>query len=284
MNIIITGATGFIGKHLTASLSNNHNILAVSREIKDSAQNSYAIDLRNKDQVSSFSNQLAMGKRIDVIIHLASRFVTAGNINDLSVLYDNIKITENMVLLVKKVDANKLINFSTIAVYPNISGEFSETSTVRTSENTECIYGLSKICSENLFNYLLKENNISVVHLRLSQVDGEGMRNDRIIPIMMNELKNFNKITVFGNGERISNFIHINKVVSLVDMFVENDASGVYNLGDEHQSYFELAKILIEKYGNQESTIVKKNEGSRSQFILNISKLNEFMNKIQMNN
>mgnify|MGYP000193842334 CR=1 FL=1 len=32
--------------------------------------------------------------------------------------------------------------------------------------------------------------------------------NLQIGPISMNELKNFNKITVFGNGERISNFIH----------------------------------------------------------------------------
>ena len=102
MNIIITGATGFIGKHLTASLSNKHNILAVSREIRDSATNSYAIDLRIKDQVSSFSDQLAMGKRIDVIVHLASRFVTAGNINDLSVLFDNLKCTTDILFSFNK--------------------------------------------------------------------------------------------------------------------------------------------------------------------------------------
>ena len=67
-------------------------------------------------------------------------------------------------------------------------------------------------------------------------------------------------------------------------MFIENDANGIYNIGDKNQSYFELAKILIKEYGNQKSKIVKKDKGSRSKFILNTSKINEFINKIQINN
>lgn len=279
MNILITGAGGFIGKHLISFLSKKHNIIAVSRSVNNPVKNNYEVDLRNKDQVISFAEQLSLYGRIDAILHLASRFITDGETDDLSVLYDNIKITENLVLLVKELKVKKLINFSTIAVYPNISGEFKETFTVSTSKNTECIYGLSKICSEKLFDYLLRDISVSILHLRLSQVYGNGMREDRIIPIMLKELKEFNRITLLGEGKRISNFINIKKVTQFVSMFLKNDTKGIYNIGDKNQSYLDLAKRLIKDCGDQGSIIVKKNEGSRSKFILNISKLKKFINK-----
>jgi len=262
--ILVTGASGFIGGHLVARFKEGHDIVA---------PNFSELDLTNKNMAVAYSESLG---KIDMVIHLASRLITTGEADDMSVLYDNIKIAENTALITSRAECVKFINFSSMAVYPNVSGEFTETSPTGTSGNTECIYGLSKICTENLFDHFLKEKGVSVIHLRMAQVYGEGIREDRIIPIMMRELKDTNNITVFGDGERVSNFIHIDEVIEAVEMFVKEDVTGIYNLGDEQLSYFELAEKVIREHGNESSKIIKKSKGTRAKFILDISKLNKF--------
>jgi nucleoside-diphosphate-sugar epimerase len=283
MNILITGAGGFIGSHLYNCLKNEHEVYRVfSHKYKSTSQKTFCIDLTNTMEVEELIEHLSKEKKIDVVLHLASKLVSINHSNDVSILFDNIRITNSIVDLIIKIKPKKLINFSTIGVYPNISGTFNEESRISTAENYECIYGLSKICSENLFSYQIKENT-QVVHLRLSQVYGDGMRKDRIISIMKDELFNTNCINVHGNGERVSNFISIEKLLSIINVFLLRKVNGVYNIGDENKTYLDLAIELIKKYGNNSSKIEKIEKGSRSKFYLDISKLNNFLQMKQLN-
>ena len=160
-----------------------------------------------------------------------------------------------------------------MAVYPNISGTFSEDSLPTPQKNPDCIYGLSKYCSEVIIDFLLRNENICIIHLRISQVHGKGMRSDRIIPVMLKELKDNDTITVYGNGERTSNFINVDKLVKEVEFFLQEDIFGIYNVGDRNISFLELAQELIDKYGDENSTINKEPQGNKEKFILDISKL-----------
>ena len=117
-----------------------------------------------------------------------------------------------------------------------------------------------------------------IAHLRVAQVYGDGMREDRIIPVMRKELEEKNIITVYGNGERQSCFIEIKKLVETVKYFLKNNVEGVYNVGDENISYFSLAKKVIAQFGNNKSKIIQKSLGSKEKFNLDSSKLLETMN------
>jgi dTDP-4-dehydrorhamnose reductase len=55
--------------------------------------------------------------------------------------------------------------------------------------------------------------------------------------------------------------------------------SGIYNVGDQNLSYFDLAKKVLEQYGNKNSTIFKVSQGSREKFNLDTSKLRGILNK-----
>ena len=163
----------------------------------------------------------------------------------------------------------KVINFSSIAVYPNKDGEYFETSEIRPSVNHECFYGLSKFCGENILDSLCE--GIDIAHLRVSQV-AENNRSDRVFEVMKKELFENNKITVYGNGNRISGFIEINTLIKKINFFLENDIKGIYNTSEYNLSYKDLASNLISKYGNQKSSISYIDRGVSSKVIINNEK------------
>jgi nucleoside-diphosphate-sugar epimerase len=279
MNILITGAGGFIGIHLSDLLGKNHKVYKIySSSNPASDNNAYAVDLTDRQAVENLINVLSP-KKFDVIIHLASKMASPDKIEDLVIFKENFAITENIVYLTKKVKPEMLINFSSMAVYPNVSGLFSENSLPDPQKNPDCIYGLSKYSSEVIIDFLFRDENIRVVHFRVAQVFGEGMREDRIIPVMRRELEESNTITVYGNGKRESCFIEIGKLVDTVAHFLKHEVSGIYNVGDQNLSYYDLAKKVLEQYGNKNSTIVKVPQGSREKFNLDTFKLRGILNK-----
>ena len=277
MEILITGAGGFVGKNFCESFVKKHNIYKVSSNtiIED---NSLKIDLTNDKMVKELINKLSKNK-IDVIINLASKLSSPDTIYDLNILTDNISITKNIIRITKELKPKLLINFSSMAVYPNTSGLFSEESMINPLNNNDCLYGLSKYSSEVLIDFFLKNITTKISHLRIGQIYGQGMRQDRIIPKMLKELRNNNTITVFGNGMRSSNFIEINNLIKIVDFILLNKIAGLYNVGGENLNYYDLAKLLIEEHGNHLSKIIKKKEGSRVKFNLDVSKIEKTMLK-----
>jgi len=101
------------------------------------------------------------------------------------------------------------------------------------------------------------------------------MRQDRLVLVMLKELKTKNTITVFGMGQRVSNFIEINKLLKKVELFLEGDNPGIYNVGGENISYADLACRLIDKYGDSHSRIIKCDKGSTAKFNLDTGKLSK---------
>ncbi|WP_107695726.1 NAD-dependent epimerase/dehydratase family protein [Campylobacter concisus] len=270
MNILITGSGGFIGSNLINNLKNEYFILELYNGLEyNFNENKIVCNMQNEEHVEKLLNE---DIKIDIIIHAASVLATKDNVRDLSLFYDNIKIYENLLLIVNKFKPQKLINFSSIAVYPNKDGFFSEISEIRPSLNTECLYGLSKFCGENILDFYLKNKDIKVIHLRLSQVYGPGMREDRIVKLMEKELKETNKITVFGMGKRASNFINIDTLIKKIRIVLNYNSSDIFNIGEENISYKTLAERIIQQYGNKDSVVKLTKVGISSNVIIDCSK------------
>lgn len=269
MNILITGANGFIGQHLIENLNENHNVIELCNG-KEYLKNNlkFSCNLLDKSHISSFLKEKL---EIDLIIHTASQLASTQNINDLSLLYENIRMYEHLSLMITHYKPDKVINFSSIAVYPNKDGEYFEDSEIRPSKNNDCFYGLSKFCGENILDLLHKE--IKIVHLRVAQVYGNGMREDRIFKVMQKELKDTNAITIYGKGRRISNFINIDTLIEKVIFFIENDLCGIFNVGDKNLLYSDLALKIIAEHGNKKSKVKLKDEGVSAKCLINTDKL-----------
>lgn len=276
MRICISGVSGFIGQEIAIHLKgHNHEIVSIGRT-------NPCIDgiaHFNFDMLDFEQSTIDVIGSCDVFVHCSFIMASSNNLDDINVLNDNIRLTYGIVNIVKILKIKSFVNISSMAVYPNSDGTYSEDSKVDTSDNNDCLYGLSKICAENIFNHFLsKRNGIPVTNLRISQVFGERMNKGRTYYIMKNQLKIENKISVWSNGERVSNFVDVKKVSKVVRFFVENpQLSDTYNLGGDNLSYAELAKKIIEEFGNLDSKIVLIDKGVKAKFYLNTNKLDNLL-------
>lgn len=282
MKILVTGAGGFIGRHLCRYLSNDHEVVGILRNSDDGLLPCRILgcDLTKTEDVDRLIQQC--GKDVDVIIHAAARLGVGNSVLDLDVFYDNMKITEAVMCLVHRLTPKHLIHLSTIGVYPNITGSYDEESLTQPSKNAECYYSLAKLTAENCLDFSLKDTRTTVTHFRCAQVYGEGMREDRIIPLMKRELAEGNKINVWGDGKRESNFISVERLLFITKCFIEHPVPGIFNIGDEQLSYYQLAERLIRECGKEDSRIVLKKEGVRSEVKIDCFKLEQFMESIAL--
>ena len=278
MNILVTGANGFIGRKLAAALAGRGDRACgiYSRRVPAGDAEGFVCDLSSDAAVGELLPKLA-AVRWDAVVHLASVLCNESSDDD-EVFQSNLAITRNLTRICRELRPPQLVHASSIAVYPNETGIYSETAPVRPSANAEGLYGLSKVCAENYFDHQLRGESIEVIHLRLAQVWGEGMRSDRIMSIMREELEESGKISVFGNGERVSNFVRIDRVVGvLLRLIGRSDVAGIYNLGGESLSYLELAERVVAEQGGSPGAIVKVEKGSRARFMLDSSKLDQLL-------
>lgn len=269
MNILITGTKGFIGRHLSKKLIIDHNVFFIENG-KDYTRsiNKFNINLLNEEHIKLL---LEEELDIDLIIHTASRLASS-NLEDMSLLKDNILMYENLTKIINKFSPKQVINLSSIAVYPNLDGNYTEQSEIKPSVNSEGLYGLSKFVGENILDLLCKEPN--TLHLRLAQVHGDGTRSNSIFEVMKKELSESNTISVYGNGRRISAFIHIDSLIDKIIFFSNRkDLNGIFNLSDENLSYLELAQRIIKKHGNKKSKIELVNKGVSAEVCINIDKM-----------
>jgi len=271
--ILITGANGFIGSSLLRQLSLKYQVFGASRTNNKNIENWLFLDLSDKSGVNNFFKQ----NKFDVIIHLAAIMANTSNVNDLNVLKENLDIHTNLAEALAEYNDSHFINFSSSAVYPNISGLFKEIDEINPSVNPDRLYGLSKFTGEMVFKSSLS-SHISQLHLRIGFVYGEGMNLSRIHPVFKAELLSHNHITVFGNGLRMIPQIEIKSLCQKVIFFIENGTKGTFNVADENISLKSLAERTIIKYGNEKSSIVYKPEGNAQEFKLDLQKLNNLFN------
>jgi nucleoside-diphosphate-sugar epimerase len=184
--VLITGGAGFIGTHLRILLEEDASAEVIPVDSRPS-EKGLVLNLACGESVQAAVRNGLLPKKIDCIVHLAARLVSADNPKDTTILLDNIKMAGNVACLAEALSAEKVIHASSMAVYPNRTGVYSEESITNAVWSAEGLYGLSKICSEQLIDFLLKGTLIKTVHMRFAQVYGEGMRSDRIIPMMKQE-------------------------------------------------------------------------------------------------
>jgi UDP-glucose 4-epimerase len=263
MNILVTGATGFIGKAICSYLSKNHAITRVSSKICN----------LNDMGAADVLTELMVKNDIKTVIHAAAKVCTSENREEIRLFEDNVHYGFNVINACRRHGVETFINISSMAVYPLKDGLYEEDVLPEPSLNGDGLYGMAKWQIEQMADFYLG-SKCKVVHARLTQVFGPGMRDDRIFPSFIKEIEKANSVTIFGEGERISNFIHINDVVNVVDHMVKAPKPGVYNVGaKDHWTLRQWAMEFIKVYGRADTRLLVQTKGSKIKQLVGSAKL-----------
>ena len=115
MNILISGATGFIGKSVVESLSKKNNLFLVSRKtLKSSTSNINYLSYSDSDGFLNIDSRNI--KKIDIVLHLATHFVSKHTDEDLPKLMNaNLLLGIRLLELCTELNCKRFINISSFA-------------------------------------------------------------------------------------------------------------------------------------------------------------------------
>lgn len=245
MKILITGATGLVGKELTKLiLSKNHTIhyLTTSKtKIEDTPENKgFYWNLKQ----NFIDENCIIG--VDVIVHLAGANIA----NRWTKEYKN-EILESRILssqllfdLVKKNpnSIKQLICASGTAIYPESYTKVYDETTTESDEGF-----LSNVVQQWEEGVdVFEELGIKVCKLRTGIVFS---KNGGALPQMVKPIQ-MGFGAALGNGKQIQSWIHIYDLVALYFFAIENALSGVFNaVSPEPVSNQELTKIIASTLG-----------------------------------
>ena len=182
--ILVTGATGALGRSLTSYLRRNKYIKIIAISKKNTVENSYVVDILNEAEVT----EAIATHKPDLIFHLAATFV-----HDL-----NLSIKVNLLTSVSILEAIKKQNLPIRLV---LIGSAAEYGIVTEDENPICedhnlapvsIYGLTKSWQSDLVNYYAC-NGVDVVLARIFNLMGDNISSQLLVGRLMNQIAQFKR-------------------------------------------------------------------------------------------
>lgn len=251
MNVVVTGAAGFIGMHLAkALLERGDKVLGID-DINDyydpqlkKNRLSNLLEYKNfifekfdiQDQDLLFSN---VGKfNPECIIHLAAQAGVRYSIQNPRIYMDvNLTGFFNILELTKNLKCN-LIFASSSSVYGS-----RENTTLTESSNTDnpvSFYAATKKSNELMASAYSKIYDLNIIGIRYFTVYGPWGRPDMAPWIFTSKIINGDEIKVFNNGHMERDFTFINDsvfgtILLLDTMNIQPKGYNVFNIGSNNK-------------------------------------------------
>jgi len=249
-NVLVTGGAGFIGSNFVHQLSIERDFkITIVDALTYAGSKSNLEPLIQGNKIEFFhtdiTNQELMATLIkvnDVIINFAAESHV-----DNSILSPDTFVKTNilgtMVLLNQVREFNKrLIQISTDEVYGSLDYGFADE---EFALKTNSPYSASKASADLLCLAYFKTYGIDVSITRCSNNYGIRQNSEKFIPMAILSLLQGRKVPIYGTGENIRNWIHVNDHVDGILAVVKKGKSGqIYNFGS-NESFTNLQVLHL---------------------------------------
>lgn len=298
--ILVTGGAGFIGSHVVRLLVNkypNYQIINLDKltyagnlknitDIENAANYTFVKgDIQDKD----FLVQLFQKEQITDVIHLAAESHVDRSISGpMEFILTNIVGTANLLEAARSNWENNngiFYHVSTDEVYGSLGDEgfFLET----TSYDPRSPYSASKASSDHLVRAYHHTYGLPVKLSNCSNNYGSHQFPEKLIPLMIHNIKNNIPLPIYGTGENVRDWLWVEDHARAIDVIFHNGTLGeTYNIGgwNEWQNIAlvkEMCRIMDEKLGNpsgtaeQLITFVKDRAGHDHRYAIDATKIKD---------
>ena len=257
--ILVTGAAGFLGSHLTDRLlSEGHEVIGMDNRVSGRTEN--LNDAFESDRFSFYEHDVTefihVSGELDAVMHLASLaspvFYREHPIKTLKV---GALGTHKTLGLAREKDATYLFT-STSEVYgdPEVNPQPEGYRGNVDPYGPRSCYDESKRYGESLVRAYHDEHDLDVRVARIFNTYGPRMRLDdgRVIPNFVRQALTGEDLTVYGDGKQTRSFCYVSDLIDGLVALYESDIQTPVNIGNpDERTINELADVILKVTGSK---------------------------------
>lgn len=264
-NILVLGATGFIGTNLCAKLKKEGHFV-IGADIK---RNEFGFEPADGYLFGDLSGERFMGScfsvyRFDEIYQLAADMGGAGYIftgdNDANIMTNSAAININLCNVLANINyKGKVFYSSSACIYPeHAQTDYNNTGLAEHDAypaNPDSNYGWEKLFSERLYMAYAKNYGLDVRIARFHNIFGEystykGGKEKAPAAMCRKVVEATSEVEVWGSGKQTRSFLYIDECLEGIERLMNSDYKQPLNIGSsELISINDLAKMVIEISG-----------------------------------
>lgn len=266
--ILVTGGAGFIGSHLVKHFVKkykNYHIINLDKltycgnlenlsEIDSESNYTFVHgDICNQTLVSDLFHEFG----ITDIIHLAAESHVDRSVKDPSIFAQtNVMGTLNLLNVAKEFwdvfptncEKHRFHHVSTDEVYGSLSMDPNDKFKETTPYDPHSPYSASKAASDMFVKAYGDTYGMDITISNCSNNYGPNQFPEKLIPLVINNLKNGKKIPIYGEGLNVRDWLYVQDHVDAIDLIFHHGGKGeTYNIGGNQEKFnIDVVKTLID--------------------------------------
>jgi len=246
LRILVTGGSGFIGRHVVSRLRERGDEVSVVdlKPFPDASVPCVVGDLRNRSVAEA-----AVVAGLDGVVHLAAITSVLQSVNEPdAVFHTNVVATEYLLEQCRQLSVPRFVLASTNAVAGDVGRATIDESLVL---HPLTPYGATKAAAEMLLSAYSSSYAMTCVALRFTNVYGAGMQTkDSVIARLMRAALTSGGIQVFGDGEQLRDYVYVTDAAAAIEHGLSLGGADVLTIGaGESVSMNDLHRLACDVTG-----------------------------------
>lgn len=290
MKILVTGGAGFIGGNFVHYMVNKYpEDMIVNLDLLTYAGNLETLKpVENKPNYKlirgdiadrKFVFELFQKEKFDVVVNFAAETHVDRSIENPEIfVITNVLGTTTLLDASKEFGVKRYHQVSTDEVYGDLPLDrpdlfFTETTPLHTSSP----YSSSKASADLFVLAYYRTFGLPVTVSRCSNNYGPYHFPEKLIPLMISRALADQELPVYGTGENVRDWLHVEDHCAAIDLILRNGRIGeVYNIGGHNErTNLEVVKTILKALNKPESLIryVKDRPGHDMRYAIDPTKL-----------
>ena len=292
MKFLITGGAGFIGSNFCNYVVKKYpeDTFVCLDDLTYAADLSYLKDIMNEETFKFVKGnicdkelvfKLFNEEQFDYVINFAAESHVDRSIDNPNIFLEtNVLGTQVLMDASLKYGVKRFHQVSTDEVYGDLPLDrpdllFTEESLLKPSSP----YSASKASADLLVLSYHKTFKLDCTISRCSNNYGCNQHVEKLIPLTIKKALNNDKITVYGDGKNVRDWIYVLDHCEAIDLIVRKGKNGeVYNVVENYEiNNLDLVKYILKELGKEENliTFVKDRPGHDLRYAIDSKKIKE---------